>query len=267
MVVPVEGPDGPEVPQLMGDVRHAVVLEHQPRLQLAPGRDQLLAGDAVGGDPCERVEGRPLDVPERHAVGGCGRHEIEERVLGRQDRRRDTRRQAPLDQRPVQARAPLRRRRAEARPEVQALGAREDGVEHQHRKEVRICRPPARDRPSFRYAVVPSRAIRDAPLALLFRLRRGARAGAADRPDAAELLRHPPQHVLGLDVADDHQRGVVRDVELAGSTGRDPRGSSTAGRTASRWSGAGTGCALKAAAVTSRSSRCPDRSPRPAAPR
>ena len=41
------------------------------------------------------------------------------------------------------------------------------------------------------------------------------RAGPRSRGDAAELLLDLLQHVFGVDVADDHQRGVRRHVELS----------------------------------------------------
>ena len=74
---------------------------------------------------------------------------VEKRLLGRQQRAGHRRRQAALDERAIEPRAALRRRHAEARPEVQSLRAGQHGVEHQQREEVAVGRPPARDsRPS-----------------------------------------------------------------------------------------------------------------------
>ena len=116
-----------------------------------------------------------------------------------------------VDQRAIQPRAPLRRV-PERRPQVDALRAGQRRVEHEHRVKVRRRRRLARARPASDTPSCPAarraRAARRADRARSST----TRAGSAPGWNAPEVLLHAPHHVVGVDVADDDERGVVRDV-------------------------------------------------------
>ena len=179
----VDAGDGLEVSELVGDVRDAVVVEDQPRLQLRLGPRELRLGDAVARAPDRAPRAAPTSTDaERRPVGRGRRHRVEKRLLGRQQRAGHRRGEPALDQRAIQPRAALRRRHPEARPQVHALGAGQHRVEHQQREERRIGRPPARDsRPSGTPSCLRCRIV-DAALAGLLRLDRvAAGRGSARR--------------------------------------------------------------------------------------
>ena len=126
---------------------------------------------------------------ERHAVDRGERQGVEKRLARRQQRAGHHRREPALDQRRVEPRLPLRRRAAETRPEVHALGAGQHRVEHQHREEVGVGRRRRVPRDlQVRRSSLRARCS-DAPLADLRRLG-GARAApaAASAAMRAEVL-------------------------------------------------------------------------------
>ena len=77
-----------------------------------------LGGDAVSRNVVECATAADLESAERRAVRRRDRDRVQKRLLGRQQRAAHGRCQPRVDQRAVQPRAALRRRRPEARPEV-----------------------------------------------------------------------------------------------------------------------------------------------------
>ena len=57
----VDAGDGLEVPELMRDVRHAVVVEDEPRLELRLRLGELRVGDAVAPHAIELLEQHRFD--------------------------------------------------------------------------------------------------------------------------------------------------------------------------------------------------------------
>ena len=121
-----------------------------------------------------------------------------------------------VDERLIQPRAALRRRRAEARPEVHALRAGQHGVEHEQREEVGVGRRRrvirrSSDRPSCpRFETVTRRS------PSCSRLARVAPASDVAGRNAAEMLRDARASRRSVSTSPTiDQRGVVRHVEAA----------------------------------------------------
>src|SRR5207249_222693 len=75
-----------EITNLVRDVRDAVVLEHQARVQLRFGFHQFGNRDAGARDARDLFEELTFDGRERRAVGGGDGYEVDKRQLGRQER-------------------------------------------------------------------------------------------------------------------------------------------------------------------------------------
>ena len=196
----------------MRDVRHAVILEHQSRAQLALRPGDLVRTDALVPDALDFGERRGLHGVERHAFHGGERQRVEKRLSGRHDPTGHGRREAAFDERGVEPRLPLRRRHAGARPEIQPLRARQDAVEHEQRKEVLAgC-----GRRVKRQLDVAGHAFafdRDAALPGLRRFDDADPRGLDARRNRREIVLGASQHLVRVDVPDDDERGVVRNVE------------------------------------------------------
>ena len=179
------------------------------------------------------------------------RHRVEKRLLGRQQRAADRRGQTALDQRPIEARAALRRQAAEARPEVQPLRAGQHRVEHQQREEIRDRRRPARERrPSGRPSCLPCES-RDGA-------RRSARARPCARRDGAgpggmraEMTLDPAQRLVGRPRRRRRRASRCWGRSSGGSSRTDRRGSSSRRSDSQPIVGCRYGCALNAVAVSS----------------
>jgi hypothetical protein len=211
-VVQVDVGNGPEIAQLMGDVRAAVGLEHEPGTELMLRTIEFGRRDAVGPHVLERINGSSLHGVERHAITRRDRDGIQERVLGRDEHTEDGGRQPAFDKCPVETRVPLRRVPVR-RPEVDTLRPREHRIEHQHREEIGVGRL-GRVIGQFQIGGRPLFLDGDAPLAELCRFDganpRWIRAGR----DLPKVPLDAAQDVIGIHVADDHQRCVVGNVVL-----------------------------------------------------
>ena len=128
-------------------------------------------------------------------------------MLGRHQRAADGRREALVDERAIEPRAALWPRYAAHRPDVEAGRAVQHRVGDQQGKNV-VVRERRRVKRRLPIGGGAFLAQHHAPLRLLLRLDlpdlRRPRSGR----DAAEMLLRRLQHVVGVDVADDHQRGV-----------------------------------------------------------
>ena len=206
--------DGLEVPELMRDVRDAVGLEHESSAQLTPGAGGLLFGHAALPNAVERLERRRFERREADALHGRHRDGVEERLGRRHEHTGHVRGQRALDEAGVEPGLALWRRAAKARPEIHPLRAGQDRVEDEHRKEVRVGR---RRRVPGQLQVGGRAGPLDdhAPLAELRRLdeRRARRLRA--RRNGPERPADSAQHVVGIHVAGDDERGVVRNVVAA----------------------------------------------------
>src|SRR5688572_26330223 len=123
----------------------------------------------------------------------------------------DVRREASLDERAVQPGAPLRRRRPKTGPQIDSLRTCEDGIEREHRKEIRI----ADSRRMVRKLQIRGRALSryfDAPFTKLLGFDDADAPRRWTRRNAAKLLFDAAQHLVGIHIADDNDRGVVRDI-------------------------------------------------------
>ena len=157
-----------------------------------------------------------LDRGERRAVGGRRRQRVEERLLGRQQRAETpTTRGRARPARDTAARCAAAAARGSSttgsRPSRRSAPRRGPAA---GRKSGRS--PPARDTPTFRYAVVPSlsnrqRGARRVCSGSTVRMRAGGVAGW----NAAEVVLDAAQRLVGVDVADDDERRVVGDVVAA----------------------------------------------------
>ena len=93
LLVDVEAGNGLKVSELMSEIRHAVVFEHQTGAQLVFGLRQLALGDAVPAPHRRALRGSRLDVLQTDALHGRGGNQIQKRVLGRQQSGADVRRE------------------------------------------------------------------------------------------------------------------------------------------------------------------------------
>src|SRR5262249_31684981 len=108
----------------------------------------------------------------------------------------------------VQPRAPLRRRAAEARPEIQALRARQRGVEDEHRKKIGVQRRRRMPR-KLEVRRGPFPLDENPALSALSWLRRATPLGRLRRRNPAEMRLRAPQYIIRLDIADHHERGIA----------------------------------------------------------
>ena len=107
------------------------------------------------------------------------------------DRRGETR----VDQAPGRvARCAVMRRRLETRPQVEPLGARQHGIEHEHREEIGLVLPPVRDsQASNRLSFTVARE-RQPPLAQLLRFDHCEGAGRRRRGGGCRSDWDDPPH-------------------------------------------------------------------------
>ena len=200
-----------KISKLVTDIRHAVVLEHEPGAELVLCLRNLPVGYTVPGHIVQRLARSRLDVAKGYAVDRGRRDQVEKRVLRRQQPRPDIRRQLTFDKGSVQPGAPLRRRRAEARPQVDAFGTGQNGVEHQHGEEIRI----GNGRSVIRKLQISRRSLSrnlDAALTELLWLDSAHPLWCAGSGDGAELFFHATEDVIGVDVADDDDGRVVGNI-------------------------------------------------------
>ena len=143
--------DGLEVAELVRDVGDAVGLEHQPRPQLRFGARELRVGDApASATRSSSSSAAASSVGQRDALQSRSATRCRETAprVGSSDRRHG-RREAALDERVIQPRAALRRRRRESwttgsRPWRRSAPRRAPAAERNPGRS-----PPARDtRPS-----------------------------------------------------------------------------------------------------------------------
>ena len=130
--------DGLEVADLMGDVGDAVGLEDEPGAQLPLGSRHFILGEAV---PSARARSPSSPLPRARqatCLPSPSARRCTETARRRQERAGDGRGKSALDQRGIEPRLALRRRPAEARPEIGPLRACQRRVEHQHRKKIRV---------------------------------------------------------------------------------------------------------------------------------
>jgi hypothetical protein len=83
----------------MGDMRDAVVVEHDTRLELGFCLRQFRWSHPVTAHLVQRLDERRLDIGERHAAPSGRRDRVNERLLGGQHGARHGGRQTALDQR------------------------------------------------------------------------------------------------------------------------------------------------------------------------
>ena len=160
------------------------------RQDVAPPARASTCPSSPSSKPCTRTAPRWARAPPRHR-----------------------RREPAIHQRTIQPRAPLRRRRAESSPRVDALRAGEHGVEHEHREEIGIG-DRGRAISELQVRRGPLARERQPSLAQLLRLLVSRRRDVRRR-DATEVTHDAAHRLVGVDIPDDDQRGVVGDVESA----------------------------------------------------
>ena len=183
----------------MRDVRHAVGLEDESCAKLtARARRPLRRSRRCSRTRSITSHGRRFERGERRRPASPSAKSCRGTAAPSARAHRTRSRPAIAStRRGVEPRLSLRRRAAEARPEIHALGARQHGVEHQHRKEIRLRR--GRRMPGQLQIRRRSRPLDDhAALADLRRLDdRRARGGSGAGRNGPERPLDAAQHVVG----------------------------------------------------------------------